>query len=412
MLCLRKNSLLILFFCFGLYALAQDKKDSVTYNLSSLLKMARENNADLQLQKLNLQKARQDIKERTASFLPRLDAYADYRLYWDDVPQYIFPEKEGQILSGGQSNGIYPVSIGLPNNLYAGLSLSQRLFDYSFFSAGKGNDLMNEVEVSQRKESAEKVYYDIVQCYFEITQLAAKEDFIDYNLEQIDQFVEVVQVQLNNQMTDSLQLFELELSKEELALNKRELLSGLKRKSNYLKMLVGLPDSVSVKFDMLDYSPILKPDLMAESDIENPQLSLLNQAKQLNELNQKQIQAEYLPTLDLKLNLLWNAQADNLVFAGDNSFGNNISTLGLKLDIPIYHGNEKKSKLRKLKLDKQILDVQKDKLVNGYELQLNNSVDNLSFKTERYLHQQKITQLKKRYFQKLNNQFEQGILPL
>ena len=154
----------------------------------------------------------------------------------------------------------------------------------------------------------------LLSAYYEISQLAAKQDFIDFSIGRINRMIGILQIQLNNQMTDSLQLMEVELKNAELQLSKSELKSGLQTKTDYLKMLVGLPDSVVIDYGKLDYTAVLefKPD---SNNIESSaQMILLNQAKNMNDLSQKQVQAEYLPTLDFRLNFLWNSQSQDLGF--------------------------------------------------------------------------------------------------
>jgi outer membrane protein TolC len=177
-------------------------------------------------------------------------------------------------------------------------------------------------------------------------------------------------------------------------------------------MLVGLPDSVVIDYGTLNYANVLefKPD---SNNIESSaQMILLNQAQNINDLSQKQVQAEYLPTLDFRLNFLWNSQSTDLGFFSDNAYGNNMSTLGLKLNIPIYHGSEKKRKIQELEISKHVLDLQKQKLREGFQLQYTNSERRLESKTALFLQQQKITQLKKRFLEKADQRFEQGILPV
>jgi len=405
--------LILVIYCQFSYLLgAQNKQDTVYYNLEQLLALARQNNNDLKLLHLELQKTGREVAIKKSDFLPKVDAFADYYWYWNNVPKYIFPESEGNILSGGASAGPYPVSIGLPNNLYAGVSLTQRIFQFSYLSAGQTQEVLGNLESSRIKDKEEQVFYDIAVCYYEILKLAVKEDFIDFNLKRIDRFTGIVQVQLKDQMTDSLQLLDLTLTKADLLLSKDELESGIQRKTNYLKMLVGLPDSIAIDYTGLDYYPV--PDtIVNQSYVTNStQLSLLNNAQKLNELSQKQTQSEYLPTLDLKLNLLWNAQSQSLDFASNPSYNNQLSTVGFKLDIPIYHGAEKKNKLEKLEIDNQILEVQKQKLSDGYKLQYSNALAELKFKTARYHNQQEIARLKKRLFEKASNQFDKGIQPV
>ncbi len=405
--------LILVIICQFSYVLGgQNKQDTVYYNLKQLLTLARQNNNDLKLLQLELQKTDRDVAIKKSNFLPKIDAFADYYWYWNNVPKYIFPESEGNILSGGTSAGPYPVYIGLPNNLYAGVSLTQRIFQFSYLSAGKTGEVLGNLESSRIKEKEEQVFYDIAVCYYEILKLAVKKEFIDFNLKRIDRFTGIVQVQLKDQMTDSLQLLDLTLTKADLLLSRDEFRSGIQRKTNYLKMLVGLPDSTVLDYTGIDYYPI--PDTIRNQgySANSTQLSLLNNAQKLNKLSQKQTQSEYLPTLDLRLNLLLNAQSQSLDFLSNPSYNNQLSTVGFKLDIPIYHGSEKKNKLQKLELDNQILEVQKQKLADGYRLQYSNALEELKFKTARYHNQQEITRLKRRLFEKASNQFDKGIQPV
>jgi len=248
--------------------------------------------------------------------------------------------------------------------------------------------------------------------YFENGHLTTKAELIDFNLSRLGKMAEIVNIQLQNKMADSLQFIDLQLKMADLNLAKKELQSGLKRKTNYLRMIVGLPDSIQVEFLKLDYSTVaaLTPDQTASDG--NTQLNLINQAQSVNELSQKQVQSEYLPTLDLKFNLLWSAQSENLNLFSDEAYGNNISTLGLKLDIPIYHGAEKKKKLQELEISRDMLDIQKLKLKEGYALQYANSVEDFELKKAKYIQLQEIAKLKKRYLEKANKQFAEEILPI
>jgi len=302
--------------------------------------------------------------------------------------------------------------LGLPNNLYTGISVSQRLFEFSFLNAGKGAELINTIEADKIKEKKEQLFYEVAVCYYELCQLITKQELIDFNLSRIGKMADIVKVQLQNQMSDSLQLLELELKNAQLKLNKRELQSGVKRKANYLRMLVGLHDSIQIELSNPDDASLTAQTLQP-TDVNDPtQLKLLIQAQKVNDWSQKQVQSAYLPTLDFKFNLLWNSQSENLGFLSDQAFGNNISTLGLKLDIPIYHGAEKKKKLQDLEISRDILEVQKLKLEEGYALQAANATEEFELKKARYLQQNEILHLKKRYLDKASNLFDQGILSI
>ena len=178
--------LLVVFSQMVQHLSGQNNNDTVFYNLKQLLSIAQENNIDLQLVRLDLQKSNQQVALKKSMYLPKIDAFADYYWYWGSIPTYIFPENEGNVLSGGTSNGFYPVSIGLPNNFLAGVSLSQRLFEYSYLNSGKTKEVFSAIESGKIKEKKEQLFYDIAVCYYQISQLAAKEDFIDFSIARLN----------------------------------------------------------------------------------------------------------------------------------------------------------------------------------------------------------------------------------
>lgn len=389
---------------------ARDMESRGYWELSSLLRYAEENNLDIRLTQNQYLKQRLEAEMIKSGYLPKVDAYADYYWYFSEVPILIFPDNSFGMTPPAGSNGYYPVNSGLPNNLYAGISLTQRLFDLNMFRMKKGSELFDNIEAAGYELKRAELFHSIAITWYELLQLYEKEKYIDFNSDRLDHYMAIVRRQIKNKMADSLQLIELTIKKSELKISDREYRSGIKRKTNYLKMLAGMPDTMDLVIEpgkMDGFWAFVKKD---EPETDNTQQRLLNYNLQAKDLTKRKIRADYSPSLDLRFNLLYNLQGEGFPFVNDNEYSSNISSLGVRLDIPLYHGSEKRRKLEVVDVEKAMLDMQKEKLKEGIMLQIGNVEEELKFKREQFLNQKELISLKERQLSKSALRFEKGVM--
>ena len=171
-------------------------QDTSWYDLKRCISYALENSY---LNKSNLIDAEERYSEyRTAKskILPSIDFYMDYYKYFNDLPTYIFPSEEGNILSGGTSEGPYPVGLGLPHNLNAGLDINQVIFDRNFILTQDLEKNMEKLDQLQDQFSRETIIYDVTLNYYKLASLNTKKELMLYNLERLSRIEELVDVQI------------------------------------------------------------------------------------------------------------------------------------------------------------------------------------------------------------------------
>jgi outer membrane protein TolC len=388
---------------------AQEPKKHAYWELSTLLRYAEEHNIDIQVTRNKFLKQRMEVEMYKSAYLPKIGVYADYLWYFSEVPLLIFPGNSFEMMPTAGSNGYNPINVGLPNNVFTGISLTQRLFDFGFFQMKQGSELFDNIESAGFELKRAELFHSIAITWYELVQLYEKEKYIDFNRARIDHYLAIVRRQIQNEMADSLQLIELIIKHSQLIISNQEYQSGIKRKTRYLKMLAGVPDTVDFVVQTVEMGGFITFESKEESEIDIMQLKLLDYNQQLKSLSKKKIRSDYSPSLDLHFNLLYNWQSDKFPSSNSEVFSNNISSLGVRLDIPIYDGSEKRRKLKMIDVENSIIDMQKEKLKSGIGLQVYNVFEELGFKRKLFQNQKELVLLKERRLSKITLHFERGL---
>lgn len=109
-------------------------------------------------------------------------------------------------------------------------------------------------------------------------------------------------------------------------------------------------------------------------------LQLLQKQGELSEKQQKMVQQGYLPSLMLTGNFTYSAFTDkfsNWFHSGPSNHWYNSSGLGITLRVPVFDGLEKRSKIRKAKLDVENARLAYDDALKGLRTQYLNATNDL-----------------------------------
>jgi outer membrane protein len=407
-----KLHFLILASIFQIDCFSQAASELSGGDLHSCIEYALSHNYDNRINNIQLEKGSLSARQEKSVFLPEVNAYALYNWYWGGLPTYIFPENEGKILSGGQSEGPYPVPLGLPQNLYAGLKFRQRLYDQRFFIGKEGTGVLSGLKDEQKESYINKVIYDVTKAYYEILELQTKKMLVNFNVQRLNRVSEIMKRRFEQQMATSVETGKMDLEVAKLNLEKTRLENGLELKIKSFHFLIGLPvDSIyNILPSAEDTLFLAGTDTMAVKG-SSVQRRLLESLQDLNQVRQKQVKAGSFPSLDFYADLLWQAQRQRPEFFNNQPWYN-ISSLGLKLDIPVYHGSDKNYKVQQLKLDEDIINVRKEMLEQGEALKADSYLRSLKQLMNQYDQQSKVGAMAEKYFNQVFSKFEQGLSPV
>lgn len=123
----------------------------------------------------------------------------------------------------------------------------------------------------------------------------------------------------------------------------------------------------------------------------------------------------YLPTLMLTGNFTYSAFTDNFknwFRSGESNHWYKSNGLGLSLRVPIFSGFERRSKLRKAKLDLENARITTDKSLKGLQMQYANAVNDLMNNERNYIKQRENYNLAESIYRVTSDRYKEGIVSM
>ena len=396
-----KKALAYMTLCLlSLPALAQE-----TYDLPALLDHALENSYEMKIFRKELALDRSDYERKRKLFLPNVNAYMDYRWYFVDQPEYWFPEEEGSVFRGGSLDGPYAVPLGLPQNLFMGVYISQPLFDYRFTLQKEGQELLEGMENARTRQKMEKIVLDLGHAYYDYHSLQSKRELLDFGIERLETALRISSLRVENELAEPVEVEKIKYELAKLEIQKTELDEGLKLKKKQLLFLAGF--SVENDITISSEDPEELSDL--GSGESTAQSELLELSGELNELENKQAKSGQMPSLDLYADFGLQSQSEDLNLFNDEAM-NNISSLGLKLNIPVYTPDKRTSE--RAQIEKDILDLQKERLREAENLKLDQEKIKLNSLSDLYEKEKELRDLSERLYKGAMERYEVGLLSI
>ena len=380
-----------------------------SFDLSDCLVYTINNNPEIRSEKLNQKRELTTMMQSKSSYLPQVDAFLNYHNYFNDLPTYIFPQTEGSNLAGIPINGPYPVQLGLPHNLNTGFEINQTIFDMGFFGAralGQTFQNFNELKLSIAEE---EVLYQVAVLYYKAGINYEKLKFLNHNLLRLEKLQSIVSLQVEQGFAKQTDYDKLLVKTVNLNSRKNKLETGIKQQIGYLKLMMGLEQSedIAINFDgdnslsalptSIDKGPLLQEQLIEEQ-------------RELNQMNAKKINANYYPKLQAYAAFLFQAQRDRVNFFESNQDWYNIHQWGIKLSVPIMRGFERKNKMEISEIVDAQLEFGLEQKKEQAELEFQNAVTDLdNARTEEEVQRGNV-ELAERIYQQSELSFEQGTI--
>ncbi|CAN5471284.1 TolC family protein [soil metagenome] len=328
----------------GALAQAQD------YTLDQLINKALTNNFNVQTARLDEIKTEAQIAEVRASVRPQVNLSGDYRRYLK-IPGQVIPAS----VFGGPEGSYSAVAFGLPYNLSTSVQATQQLYNQSLMIATKAAKASRNLSALQTQKVKEDVAYNVSATYYNLQTTAQQIAFLRTNLASTERLIRITDLRRQNQLAQGIDVDRLQLSKTSSQTQIESLQATYNQLLNALKYLTGTPqtDSLQVRTAIEETIPVAPS---SEYTINRTDIQLLDQQKEINGLEQRNVKAGFVPTVAAY------GVANSSVYAigGDNSYIKNLPGywLGLQLNWNVFDGLARKAKLSQKRIDDQRLDVQ------------------------------------------------------
>ncbi|OGU77091.1 MAG: hypothetical protein A2V93_01595 [Ignavibacteria bacterium RBG_16_34_14] len=397
--------LLTLFGCTVI--LPQSEPDSIiNLTLGDAVKIALENNRDIQLAKLDLKKADEQINEAYADVWPSINAVGEYNRNIKSPVLFIPPNTPFN-----PSSQTMTFSLGAKNSYNVRATLNQTIFSAKVNTAIKiANDYYDYFKYSA-ESTEDEIIFQVKQAFYAV--LLTKE-LINVSQKGYD----VAKVNYENVRHQ----YEQGVSSEYDFLRAEVQLANvdpfrIQAKNNFEMAKNGLKNLLSIKLDKeinvigkFELEP-LDNELLKESENllfeNNPMLTALDLQVSVMDKVISLERAGYFPVLSGFANYQWQTQ-DNTFDFSKYLWANTI-TVGLSLSLPVFDGFRRNARIDQAIIDKDKLQLNKLKVEEGLKIQLVQAQLKMKEAEERVLAQVKSLKQAERTVEIAQSRYKNGI---
>ena len=318
-------------------------------SLKTALQYAIAHHAEVQKANLEIDKGKQLVREAISTGLPQTgfngQMVNNLQLRSTPVPAEFF---------GGPPGTFQNLQFGTNWNASAGLSLEQMAFSKTWLMGLKATYAVTDFYKLMLEKTKEDVAYEVAKLYYQIQLTRTQRGLLNANLRQIEGLYKATKKQYDNGFAKKIdvdrlgvQQFNLETEITNLDLMIQQSEQALKFAMQMpLEMEIVLTDTISEStFQAVDLS-LVQPGYMQKTD-----LMILRKQEELYGLDEQRWKAGYFPSASLFAGYNYEWQANNLSDFGKGKFWSDFAQIGLRINVPIFDGFYKDSKIQTARLN-------------------------------------------------------------
>ena len=341
-----KTQKVIVLFLLLLGILQASGQETTRYlTLKQSCQLGIENNVNVLNAALENQKANFHIKETQSKLYPQIDAYSNLNYYYS-IPKMVLP---GEIF--GQT-GMIAVQIGTKFDWSNGFRASQILYNQSYFTSiklAKQLENISNLNLQQRKE---EIVYQISQVYYLCLATNKQIEQLNITMQNTDKLLGIAKIQQEADVIRKVDYSLVSVNKNNLQTQIDNLNQLYQQQLGLLKYLIGIDLNSKVELaDSLSISPV-ETSLSLPDFSNRTELQLLDKQMRVTTLNRDINKQAYLPTLSGFGQYYYQGQRDQFdFFKSEKDKFFKVGFVGLSLNIPIFDGFEKHSRIRQVDIE-------------------------------------------------------------
>ncbi len=344
---------LIIWFCFGLSAKAQQADTVAAFSLKQAIEYAQNHQVSILNARIDEDIAKNTVKQTIGIGLPQVSGNANFQDFIK-LPTSLLP---GEFF--GQPGTQIPVQ------------LNQLLFDGSYLVGLQASKTYKELSNKNLTRTRIETSVAVTKAYYSVLVSNEQLNLVDANLERLKKSLNDTEAMFKNGFVEKIDVDRLTVLKNNLETERENVIRLLALNVNLLKFQMGM--TVNSKLILTDSIASLQADqAIVATDTtayrNRIEYSLLETQKKLNEFDLKRYKSQFLPSLSAFGSTSQSFQSNNFSQLFNTNFPSTI--IGLRLSVPIISGGIKINQVRNAKL--AILKTQNDlvNLQNGINLEV------------------------------------------
>ncbi|MBC3846055.1 TolC family protein [Winogradskyella echinorum] len=404
---MRKILILISSLIITSIGLSQEKPSSLS--LQEAIDYALQNNRTAINAARDIDAAKQQKWETTATGLPQLSAKVDYQNFLKQQVQVIPAE-----FFGGQQGEFAEVTFGTKQNMTAFTTLNQKIFDGSYIVGLQSAKVFLEISKNAKVKTDLEVRKAVIEAYGNV--LLAEE-----SIKIFERNIEV----LEKNLFETQKIYENGLGEEESVEQLQITLSGVKSNLNNVERLKTLAyQMLNITLGLDVYNNLVLTDSLESLTDQNISLSILeveaNPESTIdyliaeNDTESKSLllkleKSKALPTLNAFINGGYSAFSDKFTFTNSDQDWFGSSLVGVSLDIPIFSSGMRSAATQRAQINYEKAKAELTETEQRIKLQIESAKSDYRFAIEDYQNKKENLALAERIEVKNQTKFFEGI---
>jgi outer membrane protein TolC len=347
---------------------AQD--DNSAFSLKQAIEFAMINQPNVKNAQLDESIAKNKVEEIIGIGTPQINASADINKFIE-IPTSFVPAE----FFGGRSGEFFAVQFGQLYTASAGITATQLLFDGSYIVGLQASKTYMELSRKSTIQTKTETAVNVSKAYYGALVADASLLIIDANIERVKKLYNDTKALNDNGLVEKIDVDRLELTLNNLKVEKEKVARFKLLSYALLKFQMGFANSKALTLtDKLDESVLVVTNLADSIDYtKRPEYGVLNIQRQLQALDLKRMKAGYLPSLVAFGTASANASRNDFnIFNTDYRWFPTVIA-GLRLNVPIWDGLQRKSQISQSKLTLEKVDNAMTLMKNGFALDYENA---------------------------------------
>ena len=364
--------------------------------------MGIENNLSLQTKRNDIVKGEHSISENRAKLLPQINAVVAMN---DNFNPPV------SVTDGSAYGNPYNVTKTLQYNASAGLQLQMPLYNQTLLTALDITKMMDRINRLSYDKARNDLIEQISSMYYLAQSTVEQIDIVKANITRLEELKNITEAFFDNGMAMEVDVKRVNINLENLQVQHDNAKAMLTQQLNMLKYVIDYPADSDIRLTAVNTEAIEQVELNGLNE-SLPELRLLQGQSELAERQQKMIRQGYLPSLMLTGNLSYSAYTDkfsNWFHSGPSNHWYNSSGLGITLRVPVFDGLEKRSKIRKAKLDTENARLAYNDVLKALRTQYLNATNELMNSRRNFTKQRDNYRLAEDVYTVTTDRYREGI---
>ena len=337
-------------------------------SLKECLTVGIENNLSLKSSRNQVTKGKHNISENRARLLPQINFAAGFN---DNFTPPV------SVTDGTAYGKQYNVTKTLQYNSSASLQLQMPLYSQTALTAVEIYKTLDNINQLSYEKPRGDIIMQIAKLYYLIQNTTEQITIISDNLKRFEELRNFAQAFYDNQMALAVDLKRINVRIESTDVSLANAKAMLREQYNMLKYALDYPADEDIQVEVKRVDDI---EMASQTGLNTNlyELQLMRTQEKLSEQQVKLAKDAYLPTLALTGNFTFTAYTDkfkNWFHSGESNHWYDSNGLGISLRVPVFDGFEKRSKIRKAKIDADNARIAYENTLKNLQTQYSNAIN-------------------------------------